>query len=56
MALLEELEDIGMPVPQHFPQDLEQQEFTYAERPELHNTIRQAKGGFMRKAKNGLTP
>jgi Mn-containing catalase len=102
MAVLEELQDMGMPVPADFPQDLEKQEFSYTfflhsdagiaddarwasgpsvdgkgefevreaeayggplpelappeEHPELHSAVIQAKGGFMRKAKDALTP
>jgi Mn-containing catalase len=101
MAVLEELKDMGSPVPSDFPQELENQEFSYeflvhsdgevpddarwtsgpsvdskgkfgvreAEpmgdipklappetRPELHNTIEQADGGFLRKAKDAVTP
>jgi Mn-containing catalase len=102
MAVLEELKDMGMPVPQDFPQNLENQQYSYeffvhsdapvpddarwtsgpsidshgrfsvrraeplggplpelapAEaRPELHGSIEQAQAGFMRKAKDALTP
>lgn len=102
MAVLEELEDMGMPVPHDFPQELENQQYSYeffvhsdaevpddarwthgssvdshgkfgvrraeplggplpdlapAEaRPETHNSIKQANGGFMRRAKDALTP
>jgi Mn-containing catalase len=102
MAVLEELEDMGMPAPHDFPQEQEKQEHSYeffvhsdgevpdnarwttgpsvdghgkfsvreAEplggplpdlappetRPELHNVIKQAKGGILRSAKDALTP
>src|SRR3954447_9298349 len=100
-AVLEELKDMGMPVPSDFPQEEEAQEFAYdffvhsdgevpedarwtsgpsvdskgefgvrqaepmgeipklapAEaRPELHGTPIPAEGGFLRKAKDALTP
>jgi Mn-containing catalase len=101
MAVLEELEDMGMPVPHDFDQSQENQEFNYTflvhsdgpvpedarwtsgpsvdgkgtfsvqeaealgqipelappeERPELHNVLKQATAGFMRKAKDAITP
>jgi Mn-containing catalase len=102
MAVLEELKDMGMPVPSDFPQEQEQQEYSYAffvhsdapvpddarwtsgpsvdskgkfsirraeplggpppelapaeKRPEIHNTVEQAEGGFLRKAKDAITP
>jgi Mn-containing catalase len=101
MAVLEELQDMGMPVPHDFPQEQENQEFNYTflthsdgevpenarwttgssvdshgkfsvqeaeplggvpelapaeARPEMHNTVKQAKGGFMRQAKDAITP
>lgn len=102
MAVLEELKDMGMPVPQDFPQEQEKQEFSYEffvhsdadvpkdarwtsgpsvdgkgefsvreaepfggelpelapaeKRPEMHSTIEPAEAGFMRKAKDAVTP
>jgi Mn-containing catalase len=102
MAVLEELKDMGMPVPADFPQEQEKQEFSYTfllhsdagvaddarwasgpsvdshgsfdvreaeawggdppalapaeSRPELHSAVIPADGGFMRKAKDALTP
>lgn len=102
MAVLEELEDMGSPVPHDFDQSLENQEHSYEffihsdagvaddarwtsgpsvdshgkftvreaeplggplpelapaeKRPEIHNVVKQAKGGFMRKAKDMVTP
>ncbi|HEX2160544.1 MAG TPA: manganese catalase family protein, partial [Thermoleophilaceae bacterium] len=42
-----EAEPLGGPPPELAPPE---------SRPELHNTIEQAKGGFMRKAKDAITP
>src|SRR3954462_10600365 len=42
-----EAEPLGGPLPDLDPPEA---------RPELHNTIKQAKGGFMRKAKDAITP
>jgi Mn-containing catalase len=102
MAVLEELEDMGMPVPADFPQEQEHQEYSYAffahsdgevpddarwtsgpsvdgkgtfgsarpqplggpppelapadARPEMHSAVIPAKGGFLRKAKDAVTP
>jgi Mn-containing catalase len=102
MAVLEELQDMGMPVPADFPQEQERQEFSYTfllhsdagieddarwasgpsvdgkgrfevreaeawggdppelapaeARPELHSAVIPAKGGFLRKAKDAMTP
>src|SRR3954447_17987255 len=102
MAVLEELKDMGMPVPADFPQEQEKQEFSYTfllhsdagvpddarwvagpsvdgkgefevreaeawggdppelappeSRPELHNVVIPAKAGFLRKAKDTITP
>jgi Mn-containing catalase len=102
MAVLEELKDMGMPVPADFPQEDEKQEFSYTfllhsdagvaddarwasgpsvdgkgtfevreaepyggdppelappeARPELHSAVIPANGGFLRKAKDAITP
>jgi Mn-containing catalase len=102
MAVLEELQDMGMPVPADFPQEQEKQEFSYTfllhsdagtdddarwasgpsvdgkgefsvreaeawggdppelapaeSRPEMHSAVIPAKAGFMRKAKDAITP
>ena len=102
MAVLEELKDMGMPVPADFPQEEEKQEFSYTfllhsdaqvpddarwasgpsvdghgefevreaepwggdppelapaeARPELHSAVIPATGGFLRKAKDAITP
>lgn len=102
MAVLEELQDTGMPTPSDFPQEQEKQEFSYefflhsdvgvakdarwtsgpsvdgkgefsareaepfggdlpglapAEaRPEMHSVVEPAKDGFLRKAKDAITP
>jgi Mn-containing catalase len=101
MAVLEEFEDMGMPVPHDFPQSAENEDFNYTflvhsdgevpddarwtsgpsvdshgkfdvqeaqalgevpelappeSEPRMHNAIKQASGGFMRKAKDAITP
>ena len=101
MAVLEELKDMGMPVPSDFPQEKEAHEHSYEffihsdagvaedarwasgpsvdskgkftvrdaeplgeepklapaeSRPEMHSSVEQARGGFMRKAKDAITP
>jgi Mn-containing catalase len=102
MAVVEELKDMGMPVPADFPQEEEKQEFSYTfllhsdaevpddarwasgpsvdghgefevreaepwggdppelapaeARPELHSAVIPATGGFLRKAKDAITP
>jgi len=102
MAVLEELKDMGMPVPADFPQEQEKEEFSYTfllhsdapvpddarwtsgpsvdgkgefsireaeafggeppelasaeTRPEMHSAVIPANAGFLRKAKDAITP